>query len=150
VEHIDEGTVERLIRQSLVESEGGRPISARARQSARSVESYLKAGVRPRWMERLSQIDRGIKRERAALELAYRAMRRDLDREAFAQRWRAFAAERDFTALNTLISQHNEWYPIERDLPMDPRTGEYRKILGRSHHRPLLDADWVLAQFPAG
>ena len=125
------------------------PISERARQSARSVDSYLKAGVRPRWMERLSQIERGIKRECAALELAHRQLRRELDPATFAERWRAFAEQRDFGELNTLIRQHNEWYPIERDLPMDPRTGEYRPILGRQHYRRELDAAWVLEQFPA-
>jgi hypothetical protein len=149
VENIDEGTVERLLREALLESGGGKPISERGRQAQRSVESYLKAGVRPRWMERLSQIDRQTKAERAAIERTYRHMRAEFEPEAFATAWRAFAATRRFDALNTLIRQHNEWYPIERDLPMDPRTGEYRKILGRSHHRRELDAAWVLEQFPA-
>jgi hypothetical protein len=149
MENIDEGTVERLLREALVESGGGRPVSERARLAQRSVESYLKAGVRPRWMERLSQIERDTKRQRAALERTYRTMRAELDPAAFPDAWRAHAHSRDFDELNTLIRQHNEWYPIERDLPMDPRTGEYRKILGRSHHRRELDAEWVLEQFPA-
>jgi hypothetical protein len=149
VEHIDEGTVERLLRESLVESGGGRPISERARLAQRSVESYLKAGVRPRWMERLSQIERGTKRERAGLERTYERMRAELPPHEFAAAWLDHAASRDFDAVNTLIRQHNEWYPIERDLPMDPRTGEYRKILGRTHFRRELDADWVLEEFPA-
>jgi hypothetical protein len=143
MDRIDEGTVERLLREALVESGGGRPISERARLAQRSVESYLKAGVRPRWMERLAQIERGVKRHREEIERAHREL--GADRE----RWLEYAASRDFEELNTLIRQHNEWYPIERDLPMDPRTGEYRKILGRSHHRRELDAAWVLEQFPA-
>ena len=32
-----------------------------------------------------------------------------------------FAA--DLTELNELIDRHNRYYPIERDLPLDPRTG---------------------------
>ena len=149
MDEVDQGTVERLLREALVEGGSGRPISERARQAQRTVDSYLKAGVRPRWMERLSQIERGVKREREALRRTYDAMRRQPDPTPFAERWRAFAAARDFGELNTLIRQHNEWYPIERDLPMDPRTGEYRKILGRSHHRRVLDAAWVLEEFPA-
>jgi hypothetical protein len=149
VENIDEGTVERLLKDALFESGGGRPISERARLAERSVDSYLKAGVRPRWMERQSEIERGLKRERAAIERAYRQLRAELTAAEFAEAWTAFAHGRDFEALNTLIRQHNEWYPIERDLPMDPRTGEYRKILGRSHHRRELDAAWVLERFPA-
>ena len=39
----------------------GRPLSRRARQTQRSVEAYLKAGVRPRWMERVDEIDQGMR-----------------------------------------------------------------------------------------
>jgi hypothetical protein len=145
---MDESTVQRLIRNALEdEREAGKPISARARQSARSVEAYLKAGVRPRWMERLSEIERGIRGERRRLERSYRAIREAAGPD-FAERWRAYAHEQRFDHLNQLIRQHNEWYPIERDLPMDPRTGEYVKVLGRSHHRAELTPEWVLEQFP--
>ena len=54
-----------------------------------------------------------------------------------------------FEELNELITQHNEWYPIERDLPMDLRTRDYVLINGRSYRRPLLSPQWVLEQFPA-
>ena len=146
---MDESTVQRLIRNALEdEREAGKPISSRARQSARSVEAYLKAGVRPRWMERLSEIERGMRSERQRLERAYRATREAAGAE-FPERWRAYAQAQRFDHLNQLIRQHNEWYPIERDLPMDPRTGEYIKILGRSHHRRELGPDWILEHFPA-
>src|SRR4051794_21721515 len=150
---IDETTVERLLRNALIdEREAGRPLSGRARESQRSVEAYLKAGHRPRWMERLTEIERGTRSERARLERAYRELRDacGADTRAFAERWSAFAAQQRFDHLNTLIQQHNDWYPIERDLPMDPRTGEYIKILGRSYRRRELDAAWILEQFPAG
>jgi hypothetical protein len=149
---VDETAVERLLKQSVEDPrDAAGPFSERARQTARSVESYLKAGVRPRWMERIAEIERGIRREKAELERSYAALRGACgdDRRLFAQRWRALAAERDFDDLNTLIRQHNDWYPIERDLPMDPRTGEYVKIIGRSHRRPQLDAQWILDRFPA-
>src|SRR3954451_23218635 len=146
---MDESTVQRLIRNSLEdEREAGKPISERARQNQRSVEAYLKAGVRPRWMERLSDIERGMRTERRRLEKAYRTLRETAGPD-FAERWRSYAREQRFEELNRLIRQHNEWYPIERDLPMDPRTGEYVKILGRSHHRRPLGPDWVLEHFPA-
>src|SRR5215207_7256847 len=143
---MEESKVQRLLGNALEdERQGGKPISARARQNARSVEAYLKAGVRPRWMERLMEIDRGVRGERQRLERAYRAHRSEPD---FAARWRAYAARQRFDALNELIRQHNEWYPIERDLPMDSRTGDYVKVLGRSHRRRELTADWVLEHFP--
>jgi hypothetical protein len=149
---IDETTVERLLRNALVdEREAGRPLSSRARESQRSVEAYLKAGHRPRWMERLTEIERGLRDEKARLERCFRHFREvyGADERAFAERWRTFAESQSFDHLNALIRQHNEWYPIERDLPMDPRTGEYIKILGRSYRRRELDPAWVLEQFPA-
>jgi hypothetical protein len=144
-------SVERLLARAAAERSGeGRALSSRARQTQRSVESYLKAGVRPRWMERLAEIDGGIARERRALERAHRALARECggDREAFARRWIALAESWRFNALNDLIEQHNEWYPVERDLPMDPRTRDYVPVHGRSYRRPLLGPRWVLEQFP--
>jgi hypothetical protein len=38
----------------------------------------------------------------------------------------------------------------ERRLPFDLRTRDYVKVNGRDYRRPLLDAAWALAEFPAG
>jgi hypothetical protein len=140
--------VERLITGPLEERDLGRPLSERARQSRRSVEDYLRAGGRPRWMERLLEIDRGTARERRRLERAYRLLRDEVAAEEFAARWRAVAAGWDFDALNLLITQHNDWYPIERDLPIDLRTRDYVRVGGRSYRRIPLGPAWVLEQFP--
>ena len=146
-------SVERLVGRDLDESSGkGKPLSDRARQSRRSVEAYLKGGVRPRWMERVGDIDGGIARERRLLESARNELRRACarDRGSFAERWRALAREWPFPAdLLVLIEQHNEWYPIERNLPLNPRTGDYVRVGGRSYRRPQLGPDWILRQFPA-
>jgi hypothetical protein len=150
VEAVDDprGPAERLLAGTLDERDLGRPLSERARQSRRSVEDYLKAGGRPRWMERLLEIDRGIARERRRLDRAYQALREQARGEEFAERWRAIAASWRFDALNELISQHNEWYPIERDLPIDLRTRDYVRVGGRSHRRTPLGPEWVLQEFP--
>ena len=68
----------------------GRPLSRRARQTQRSVEAYLKAGVRPRWMERVGDIDNAIAHERRRLARASRALRGECagDPQMFADRWR--------------------------------------------------------------
>jgi len=144
--------VERIVGQDLDEASGkGKPLSSRARQTQRSVDSYLKGGVRPRWMERVGDIDAGIARERRRLARTYRALQREYghDAKAFAERWRAVAHGWPFAELNELIEQHNEWYPIERDLALDPRTGEYVRVAGRSYRRPVLGPPWVLEIFPA-
>lgn len=143
---------EKILRRTADASSGhGRPLSSRARQAQRSVENYLKGGSPPRWMERVAEIDTRMARELRELE----QIRRDLraahasDPEAFAAAWQAVAHARDFTEVNRLIAEHNEWYPVERDLPFDPRTGEYLKIHGRSYLRDPLGPDWVLTQLPA-
>ena len=144
--------VERIVGQDLDEQTGkGRPLSSRAAQTRRSIDAYLKSGVRPRWMERVADIDAGIARERHRLEDAYRALRAECDGDAalFAARWRELARTWRFDDLNELIAQHNDWYPIERDLPLNPRTGDYVRVGGRSYRRPVLGPEWVLEHFPA-
>ena len=144
--------VERIVRKGLIDEEAlGRPFSERVRQSRRTLENYLKAGGQPRWMERVIQIDRRTARERERLAAAYRELLRECghDRDRFAERWRAIVAATRYDDLNELVRQHNEWYPIERDLPMDPRTGDYVPVQGRDYRRRELSPQWVLEQFPA-
>jgi len=146
-------TVERRIARSLEDAgRVGKPLSRRARQTQRSVEAYLRAGVMPRYMERLRDIDAGVDMERRRIERAYRALREECgdDVHLFAQRWGARAALYRFDHLNELIREHNEWYPIEAQLPMDPRTRDYVSLKGRSFRRRELGLSWVLEQFPAG
>jgi hypothetical protein len=145
---VDEGhrnPVERLLPRDDVPMS----LSRRSSQTPRSVEAYLEAGNPPRWMERLGEIDRGIANVRRRLARAHRVLaeRHAGEPEVFAQRWRETAESWRFDELNTLIAQHNEWYPIERRLPIDLRTRDYVLIHGRSYRRPVLDAAWVLEQF---
>jgi hypothetical protein len=149
---MDRSAAERLVTKDLDGTTGlGKPISSRARMSQRSVEAYLKAGVKPRWMERICEIDDSIKAQKRRLERSHRALREECngDDALFAERWRAFAGRCRFDELNELITQHNEWYPIERDLPMDLRTRDYVLINGRSYRREPLSPRWVLEHFPA-
>jgi hypothetical protein len=142
---------ERFIAERLEDpSSASRPISERARMSQRSLEAYLRAGVRPRWMERLIEIENGTRRERRRLAEAYETLRAECgrDRARFARRWRSIAGAWSFEELNELIRTHNEWYPVERDLPMDLRTRDYVLVNGRSYRRRELDAEWILEQFP--
>ena len=145
--------VERIVERDLDEQTGkGRPLSHRAAQTQRSIDAYLKAGVRPRWMERVGDIDAALAHERRRLARAHRALRGecDGDPQMFADRWRELAARWRFDDdLKRLIEQHNDWYPIERNLPLNPRTGEYVRVGGRSYRRPVLGPEWILEQFPA-
>jgi hypothetical protein len=146
-----DSSVERLVRKSLITEDAlGRPFSERIRQSRRTLENYLKAGGIPRWMERVMEVDARIAQERQRLTTTYQAIQDecDGDRALFARRWTEFAQATRYEELNELIRQHNEWYPIERDLPMNPRTGDYVQVNGRSYRRPELGPEWVLAHFP--
>jgi hypothetical protein len=143
---------ERAIARSVTDESGqGKPLSRRARQTRRSVEAYLAAGVMPRYMERLREIEGERNRLRRQIEWAYRSMRAACgdDRKEFARRWRERAERFDFGEINELIRQHNDWYPAESGLALDPRTKDYVTIRGRSYRRSPLGPEWVLEQFPA-
>src|SRR3954447_24378772 len=117
---MDRSAAERLVKKDLDASTGlGSPISSRARMSQRTVEAYLKAGVRPRWMERIAEIDHSIAAQKRRLARSHRALRDECgdDRGLFAERGRADAERCGFDELNELIAQHNDWSPSERDLP---------------------------------
>jgi hypothetical protein len=130
---------------------GGPRLSRASMQARRTLEGYLKAGNQPRWMQRIGDIDRGVAAHRRRLERAHRALRAEHpgDDAAFAARWRETAERWNFDEVNALIAQHNEYFPIERQLPVDLRTRDYVLINGRSYRRAPLDAAWVLERFPA-
>lgn len=126
-------------------------ISRHALFDPSALERYIRSAVLPRFMERLRQIDDEVIHERAVIERAYRELRASCgdDSERFARRWRETAEAWRFDELNELIDQHNEYYPIERNLAVDPRTGDYVNVVGRSYRREPLGPDWILERFPA-
>lgn len=147
----EQSAVERRIERSFEDDQGvGKPLSRRTRQTRRSVESYLKGGVLPRYMERLREIEQETAELSARLERAYRALERQCagDRTAFRRLWLDRVRTWRFDKLNELIREHNEWYPVEASLPMDPRTRDYVRIRGRSYRREEIGPEWVLRRFP--
>jgi hypothetical protein len=126
----------------------GLPLPSRVGSAPPSIESILLAAAGPpRFAERLATI------ERLTAELASRA---ESGREQFeevygagsplaAARLRREVAGWDLTAVNMLITEHNRYYPIERRLPMDPLTGDYVAVNGRSYRRPNIDHRTVVA-----
>jgi hypothetical protein len=128
-----------------------RRLSRHAMSVERTLEGYFAASAPPRWMERLSEVDRGIEREEHRLAKAHRRERTACagDPERFATRWRETVERWPFDPeLNALIARHNEWYPMERRLPFDLRTRDYVLVNGESYRRPILDAAWALERFP--
>lgn len=142
--------VERLVAPDDDVDGIGRPLSRRALQTARTLEGYLEAGNQPRWMQRLAEIHQGMRRELRRLEHAHRTLEQECAGRPgdFRRRWREIAQGWDFRALNELVTQHNEWYPIERRLAVDLRTRDYVLMHGRSHRREHLGPAWILERFP--
>src|SRR3954447_4823422 len=144
--------VERRVARSLDgENRHGRAIPTEELHRERTVENYLRGAVMPRWMERLRDIASGTERHRTALARDHAWLREQCgeDTERFAREWRELVQRRSFEDVNDLVRDHNQWYPVERQLPMDPRTGEYVLIAGRPYTREELTPAWALAQFPA-
>src|SRR2546423_14747716 len=97
---------ERLIERAKIDDAGaGEPLSERARQRQRSIEAYLRGEALPRYIQRAAEIDRAVQRHEHALRRAYAA-------PGARERWHEIAESWDFAAVNELIHQHNEWYPV--------------------------------------
>jgi hypothetical protein len=122
----------------------GRELALRLRNFRPDAGAYLASlgGPLP-YMARLREIDALTIEHEQQLADAYEGLGGD------AAAWEALAGRWDFGEVNELIDRHNRWYPAESRLPMDPRTGDYALVNGRSYRRRPLDASWVLERFPS-
>ena len=122
----------------------GRELPVRLRNFRPDAGSYLASlgGPLP-YMTRLREIDALTVQHEQQLGEAYGLVGDD------PEAWRSLVRSWDFGEVNELIDRHNRWYPAESRLPMDPRTGDYALVNGRSYRRPPLDATWVLERFPS-
>jgi hypothetical protein len=130
----------------------GKRLPLRLRNFRTSAEAYLAATGGPLpYMLRLHEIELQVAEHEVALELAWReaADESEGDAAAFARRWRATAESWSFGEVNDLVERHNRWYPVESRLPMDPARGDFALVNGRDYRLSPLDAEWVLARFPA-
>ena len=120
----------------------GRQLELRLRNFRPDAGSYLESigGPRP-YMLRLREIEALTHEHEQALAVEHELHGGD---EAA---WRAVAEAWDFSEVNELIDRHNRWYPAESRLPMDPRTGDYALVNGKSYRRAPLDARWALERF---
>lgn len=117
---------------------------------AQAVEAYLRGNSLPRYMQRLSELDREYRSLRDALhqEHARLAESWEGDREGLAAEWEATVHSWRFDDLNSLVREHNAYYPMEANLPMDPRTRDFVRVRGLSYLRLELSPEWVLEHFP--
>jgi hypothetical protein len=122
----------------------GRELALRLRNFRPDAGTYLASlgGPLP-YMARLREIDALTAEHERLLAEAREAC--DGDEAA----WRTVVQAWDFGEVNDLIERHNRWYPAESRLPMDPKTGDYALVNGRTYRRRPLDAAWALARFPS-
>ena len=122
----------------------GKPLRRRLRNFHVEADNYLASlgGPLP-YMRRLREIELGTERHLARLAEAYAEHGDD------PAAWRRLAGRWDFGDINDLIDRHNRYYPIEARLRMDPRTRDFVKVGGKPYRREPLDAQWILARFPA-
>ena len=102
-------------------------------------------------MLRLREIEQGMADLEGRLQEAWEALAAECvdDPDRFRREWTTRVAALRFDDLNDLIERHNLWYPVESRLPMDQRRGDHALVNGRDYRLEPLDADWVLARFPA-
>jgi hypothetical protein len=129
----------------------GAPLRRRLRNFRPDATAQLAALGGPlAWMRRLRAIEIAIQLHETQLEEAQRALRAEYgdDPSGFPGAWQKLADGWDFDEVNELIEKHNQHYPAESRLPMNPRTGDFVLVNGRPYTREPLDADWILTRFP--
>lgn len=129
----------------------GRPQRLRLRNFRPDADAAIRALGGPTvWMRRLRAIEDELDRHEQQLGEAWLQLAADADDEAeFARLWRETAERWSFAQVNELIERHNRNFPAEARLPMDPRTRDFVKVNGKPYQRKPLDAEWILARWPA-
>jgi hypothetical protein len=128
----------------------GAPLPLRLRNFRAEADGYLASLGGPRhYMLRLREIEAMTADHEHALEVERERLASTVSAEDFPRAWRALAEAWRFDEVNDLIERHNRWYPVESRLPMDPRRGDFVLVNGRDYRLQLLDAEWILARYPA-
>jgi len=162
-------------REAILREDAPRPQSARERRQLRELEEDLRSSplrsqplplrlrnFRPTadgylaslggplpYMTRLREIEAMTAAHEQALDEERRRLASEVPPERFDEAWHEVVTRWSFDEVNDLIDRHNRWYPAESRLPMDPRTGDYALVNGRSYRRRPLGASWVLERFPS-
>src|SRR3954452_18268673 len=118
---------ERHIARSRIDDRPAGPLTERQLYTQRSVESYLRGAVMPRYMERLRDITRQTERHERELALEHEALRQRHAGapEAFAAAWRERVASWAFDETNGVIDEHTDGHPVGRQGLYDLRTRDY-------------------------
>jgi len=129
----------------------GKPIYIHSPSFKIGLDEYIKAmDGAPAWVMRLKRIEDWMDQTSAKAheEWVETALENVDNAGNFRREWMRYVENFDFSRVNKWICDHNEYFPIEANLPYDIRTG---KILygGRPFKKKqFLGPDWLLNQFP--
>ena len=148
---------DRVEREALAEDLKANPLKGdatptRLRNFRPDAAAQLAALAGPvAWMRRLRAIEIEVEQHERQLAEQWAALQDEYrhDEERLAREWEQIVELWDFGEVNELIERHNRHFPAESRLPMNPRTGDFVLVNGRPYTRRPLDADWILARFPA-
>lgn len=105
----------------------------------------------PAWSIRLRRMEEWHRRLEAGLRLAAAELAvRELGEAALERQWQEELGRVDLERVNTLIDHHNRYYPVEANLPTDPRTGRLMRGAEPFEREPLLSREWLEARYPVG
>ncbi len=111
----------------------------------------ISMGGAPAWAVRLKKIETLTDALLAELRFQWIAIAHEHRRqpELFPMAWRDYLSHIDLGLVNELIRRHNRYFPVEANLPMSPRTGDYIAWGDRDWRCLPLTAQWAEREFPA-
>jgi len=104
----------------------------------------------PAWSVRLKRIEEWAEHTAARARRAWAEMavaHRD-EKTEFALAWKRYVKSVDFGEVNTWIDRHNEYFPIEANLPCDIRTGKLMWGGKPFEKMGYFTPQWLLESFP--
>ncbi len=120
----------------------GKPLRFLPRSFVPTAEDGLRAAMGiPYWIRRRKRLEHHMEELERRIESTWR--------RTSPRQWTVVAASWDLSDINREIQDFNTFYPVERNLAMDPRTREFIE-LGRPW-KPIarLDSAWILTRFPS-
>ena len=129
----------------------GKPIYIHSPSFKIGLDEYIKAmDGPPAWVMRLKRIEDWMDQTSTKVreEWFETALENAGNTGYFRREWIHYVENFDFSRVNKWISDHNEYFPIEANLPYDIRTGKIFYCGKPFTKKDFLGQTWLLDQFP--
>ncbi len=117
---------EKLASQGIPENLKGKPLKIPQANFTISLENKVKSMFGPpHYATRARRIENITQKLIEDLAVEHENMKQEYDDrpEVFARKWQELIASLELDDLNELIEKHNQYYPMEANLQIDPETG---------------------------